>query len=767
MAAAPSRSFKRPPAKRGGKVIRDVEESKEDKLKKAYQALVGELEDQANTRVGDRAELEKRWELDLRQYHGRYDSTMEARLKKERKSRLFVNITRKRTHGWEARLSDMLFPTDDKNWGVSPTPLPDVATLASKSFKQIQKFGDRANRMRAMGNSQGEAKALSDAAPFVQQQKQADQTLKAAKDAAEAMEKLIEDQLVEAQYAIQVRQAIHDACKVGTGIMKGPMVSSRVRRKFVKDPANPKLWVNKVVASEPVTSWQRVNYYNFFPDMSVPTVEEGEGTFERHLVNAKELRKKQVEEGFDPDSVRELLDAGPTNAVPLFISNIRMINGGMNVDATKMFCIWEWHGILDKDKLETLADYLDTDQARGAVEALQIDQLDELPVVMWFCQGQILKYGIHPLDSGDTMYSAFQFEKDETTPFGYGVPYLMRDSQSALNGAWRMIMDHGNVTTGPQIVIDPNQLEAADGQNRITGNKLWYRTAPKASTPAFEIFQINDNQAQLAKIVEMARDFADEESIMPLIAQGDQGTHTTQTKGGMAILMNASNVVFKRVVKNFDDFMTVPNIRRAYEFNMLHSSIDAVKGDHQVDARGSSVLLVKELQAQNLMAMALQFTAHPVLGPLTKAVDLYRRLVQAHNLPSNEIVKSDDEIQQAQQEAANKQAPDPETERLKAQLQIEQAKGQNAIALEKEKRTTIMIEFAQTHNMTLDKLQTMLDIAALENNTKKQLFQAGAAVDSRNNRHKMRIAGTAGAADKPGTILKNAKPSGASPRAGA
>lgn len=771
----PERGFTRPPPKTAGREQTRLTpgEEKEKKTLKAYQAILDDLDQEARRRVADRADLELRWESDLRQYHGRYEADMETRLKTQKKSRLFVNITRKRTHGWEARLSDMLFPTDDKNWGISATPLPTLAKQASAALKKAQFYADRANRMRDAKNPDGEEKALNTGAPFAQQHKEAMATLDEAKKRADNMEKLIEDQLVEAQYSIKVRQAIHDACKVGTGIIKGPMVSSKIKRKFTKDPEAKNIW-RMTVVEEPQIEWQRVDYYNFFPDMSVATVEEGDGTYQRHLPNAKELRKMAAVRGFNKDAVRQILRDGPVSDTPIYLSKLRQITNTSTYDLTKCFTVWEWHGILTCDQLETMASVLDSPMARGMVDDLELDELDEMPVILWFCQGKILKYGPHPLDSGDSLYSAFQFEKDETSPFGYGVPYLMRDSQSALNGAWRMMMDHGSVSTGPQIVYDPEQLEPEDGVRRITGNKLWRRTGEKKNTPAFEIFQINNNQNELAKIVEMARSFADEESIMPLIAQGDQGTHTTQTKGGMAILMNASNVVFRRVVKNFDDYMTIPNLRRAYEYNMLHAKDEEVKGDHNVDARGSSVLLVREMQAQNLMAMALQFTNHPVLGPITKAATLYRRLVQAHNLPADEIVKTDDEI--AQDEAAKAQSPPPDPEQIKAEnaIKLEQLRGQNQILVARENRITEMMKVAQLHNMKRDEINAWLEEADMAAKSEERLFAADVAVTERRDRLAATIERKSGKTASPlpsstGTPRASgpAKPKGGQPRVAA
>ncbi len=58
---------------------------------------------------------------------GRYDATTEATLNEGKKSRLYVNMTRPKTHAWEAKLSDMLFPTDGTpNWGIRPTPVPEL-----------------------------------------------------------------------------------------------------------------------------------------------------------------------------------------------------------------------------------------------------------------------------------------------------------------------------------------------------------------------------------------------------------------------------------------------------------------------------------------------------------------------------------------------------------------------------------------------------------------------------------------------------------------
>ena len=42
------------------------------------------------------------------------------------RSTVFMNITRPYVDAASAKVSDMLLPTDDRNWGIKPTPIPEL-----------------------------------------------------------------------------------------------------------------------------------------------------------------------------------------------------------------------------------------------------------------------------------------------------------------------------------------------------------------------------------------------------------------------------------------------------------------------------------------------------------------------------------------------------------------------------------------------------------------------------------------------------------------
>jgi hypothetical protein len=208
----------------------------------------------------------------------------------------------------------------------------------------------------------------------------------------------------------------------------------------------------------------------------------------------------------------------------------------------------------------------------------------------------------------------------------------------------------------------------------MTPLKVWERAAnayATAQSKPFEVFDIPNNQQFYAGMIELAKAFADEESAMPDLAQGEQGA-SSQTLGGMSILFNSANVVFRRVVKSWDDDLTKPTLRRAYDWNMQFSKDDSIKGDMQVDARGTSVLLVREIQSQNLMAIISNFPANPALAPYIKVRETLVKTFQTMMIPPDDVLYTEEEVEKKQAEAA-KQPPPPDPAIQVAQMRIEGA----------------------------------------------------------------------------------------------
>ncbi len=742
---APMRVEGRPERKPKSEQEGQAEAQRREVMKQRLEALVGRLTTLALEQVSKKTQIEERWLIDLRAYHGRYDVSTEATLNEGKKSRLYVNMTRPKTHAWEAKLSDMLFPTDGtKNWGIKPTPVPELQIAiarAQPSEPNISNIGGQGSGQPAqpqpqvpsatnpLGGPPAQAQAQVPAPPTEAQI--AAEIIAEAKIKAKAMEMEIADQLKEAKYDLSMREALHDACKLGIGISKGPTLTNKTRRRWgqeTDEDGNVVQILSEVEDPRPDNS--RVDPWTFFPDMSASKMDQAGFAFERHLYNAKQVRALKKQPGFDHDELRKLLEEKPHEGYPSYVLSLRDITGSGQDSLKERFHIWEYHGPIEHDDLEAIL------ESTGKGDEFEdYDPLDEINVIVWFSQGHLLKFGEQPMESGDLLYSAFSFEKDDTSLFGYGVPFLMRDSQRAINGAWRMVMDNGALSAGPQVVVDQTSIEPADGSWALTSRKVWWRKRPPlpGSGEPFTVHNIPNNQTELMAIINMARQFADDETSLPIIEQrGDErGSHVARSEMGIAMLMNAVNVVFRRVVKNFDDEMTIPNLNRQYDWNMQFNKKEHIKGDFEVDARGSSVLLVREIQSQNLMVMATNFTSHPVLGPMTKSASLYRKLAESLMMSPNDIVMTDDEIKAEQQKQDEAGEQDPEMLKLQMQTQIAEMESSMRLQVAQIEQQTKLMSLAETNNMTVAKLQVMLGIKQMETDSKERVFAAEAAVEQR------------------------------------
>ena len=89
--------------------------------------------------------VDKRWIEDEDQYNGKDNIAKAAsqmmtsveqgypvttQMAKPHRSTVFIGMTRQKTNAAEARLADILLPTDDRNWGIQPTPSPELMGMS-------------------------------------------------------------------------------------------------------------------------------------------------------------------------------------------------------------------------------------------------------------------------------------------------------------------------------------------------------------------------------------------------------------------------------------------------------------------------------------------------------------------------------------------------------------------------------------------------------------------------------------------------------------
>ena len=646
--------------------------------------------------------IERRWLEDHDQYMGQDAATKQVasmmdsaqqgfpvlnRQGTAQRSTVFINITRPKTNTAEARVSNMLLPTDDRNFGLKPSPTPDMGK-ASHLIAQLKASAPQptaqapADPAAAMpGGPPGPPGIPGSPVPAMPGQPMAPvpqpvsalqqaldqhaQTQAAANAAAQAMQDEVDGQFQSCNWNGECRAMIHDAAVYGTGVLKGPYVVSRITKSW-RPMSDGQATVHQLETSRDIHPAScRVSPWNVYPDPACGAdIRSGAGVFEKYDYTSKQLRELTEQPSFLKGQIAKVLAEGPGT-------------GGEKTELEKRkqtvksaYTVWEYWGEFDPDDMRSAGVEVEDGHA-GLISGCVI-----------MVNSTVIKGFLNPIETGDIPFDFFPWEADDETPWGYGVPYMCRSAQRVMNAAWRQLMDNSGNSLGPQIILKPGIVQPADGQWTISGNKVWNCMDESVDVrSAFTSIDIQNHSKELEEIIKLAHEFADEESMVPQIAAGEKG-NAPDTVGGMTMLMNSINVVLGRIAKSFDDRVITPHVGRYVDWNMAYSDKTEIKGDHQVQARGTSALLVRDIQNQTLIQFG-QFQGSGVISPMVNWENWIKAVLKAQHVDSSMILKTDQEIQ-----ALASQPGQPPIQLQIAQLKMQsdqqagQAKAQSDMALQ-------------------------------------------------------------------------------------
>ncbi len=570
-------------------------------------------------------------------------------------STVFLNITRAYVDSTAARMGDMMLPTDDRGWAIRPTPRPELSGLADgKVPKAISESINEASQDEAVRAEQT-TKAVD----------QAKELMKTAKESAKKAETQIWDWHVESQFSAHNRRVIEDAAKVGTGVIKGPIPVKSSKLVF-KDGK-----LKQVEEIKPASI--RVFYRNLFPDPACgEDIHNGNFIWERDDITKAGIVKLIGSPGYINSQIMRVIAEGPMLAEGDYTTGDD--NPGLGTSTyerrNNLFEIWYYHGAISTKELLAI-------DIMSEKENIKFDDDEEfVHVQVTMINNRILKTTISHLANGEFPYDVMVWQRRLGMPWGIGIARQLRPAQRIIVGAMRHMMDNAGVAGGPMLYIDTQLVQAADGVNEVKPWKVFIAADDADSTEnsktkqAIEFLKAPMIQEELQNIIELGLTLAENITGLPLIMQGQTNQATPETLGGMMLQNYNASSILRRVARLYDDLVTTPHIRRYYKHILQYSKDDSLKGDFNIDARGSSALVEKDSANQAL----LQIGAY-VTNPIFKKdpQKWLNRVLKAYHLDPDDLDYDDDKWQEIVEKMAQPQA-DPK-------LEIEQMRQQTAMQL--------------------------------------------------------------------------------------
>ena len=617
-------------------------------------SLVGIIQGRFSDAETARIPHEHRWLTAYRNYRGLYDKNVKFR--ESEKSKVFVKITKTKVLASFGQLVDVIFGTGKFPIGVRETKMPEGSAefahldtqnptpgIETSLPEQEEEEGIVENPFDV--GFEGDGKTLKPGATFSNGkfilEEAASEVLvdgtsampqeieiKPAQMASRRMEKLIHDQIEESNGSSEIRNALLESSLLGTGVVKGPFNFNKTLSRWNEGEDGERTYAPIDVR---VPRIEFVSVWDFFPDPAATNIEECEYVFHRHKLNKSQLRALRKMPYFDSDAIRECLMMGPNYEDKYYDSQLREDENDKAYGSDK-YEVLEYWGIMDAEYLrEATIDVPDS-----------IDDLDEVQINAWICNGKLLRAVVNPFTPHRLPYHSFPYERNPYSFFGIGVAENMDDAQQIMNGHARMAID--NLALAGSLVFDVDESALVGGQSmEIYPGKIFRRQAGMPGQAVHGMKFPNTSQENMM-MFDKFRQLADEQTGIPSYSHGQTGVQSmTRTASGMSMLLGAASLNIKTVVKNLDDFLLKPLGEAYFQWNMqfMEGKL-GIEGDLEVNAMGTNSLMQKEVRSQRLTTF-LQTAQNPTIAPFVKMSKLVSELAYSLDLDPDEILNDPEE----------------------------------------------------------------------------------------------------------------------------
>ena len=621
-----------------------TEEQMRKKL--AQDELIGFINQKFRYAADNRQSTENNWLDAYRNWRGVYSpdqlkaiAEVESRTPNACKS--FLKITKPKVLAAYGQILEILFSSEHFPIGIEPTPvpegIPEKVHLVPESAPSIKEPTDvygypgdgkelpkGATSKSLFNNLSATFGKLLTGKRIIEGEspdKAAFPELYPAERAARKMEKLMQDQLTEDDAEFALRRVASEMVMYGSGIMKGPFNYDKIQHKFVKNEAG---YYDYAPVKKRVPKIDAVSCWNFYPDPDARRLQDAEWAVERHLLGRNALRKLKNLAFFNKEALERVLKQNPSYTTESWEQTIKDNQTGSANLSPAAYEILEYWGYIDEELAERLE--------------LTLDPNEDYQVNVWVCRNEILKVVINPFQPQAIPYCLVPYEEHPHQLWGVGVPENMRDTQEIMNGHFRMAVD--NLKLSGSLVFEVDERTLSPNQDMsIYPGKFFRKQAGAPGQTIFGISFPNTTQQHLY-MFDKARQLADEETGMPSYAHGVTNVvGTTKTAAGMSMLMGAAQLSTKTVVKNIDHYLLTPLGKRLFYWNMQFNGDQVeIVGDVEVVARGTSYLMMKEVQSQRLMQFLQIGVSNPMTAPMVNVEYILKEIGKTLDLDPDKVV---------------------------------------------------------------------------------------------------------------------------------
>lgn len=489
-----------------------------------------------------------------------------------------VNLTAMKSGLVQSYLLESLVQANQIPWTISPTPVPTLSESMTDEATQAMAAALQS------GTFSGDLNKLAYDVKRTYLNKQFD----AARDAADAMEKLITDQCMEGGWNRAMYGFTSDFTVYPFAVLQGPVPTRRTRLVWSGDTLKPK--------DEIFYEFKSISPWDFWYSPDSPDTQRGTGVFVRQRWTRKQLLDAMRLPSYIDKNIEEVLrEANRKDFIFRWLSeNPEQPDGN--------FLGWA-HGTETIDILTHYGYFRGSELKAYGVTGVEDAEYYNATVTVAGRRTIQAFVSPNPAISTRPIFTSSFYKTQDRIP-SFSIPQRIRDVERCYLIMLRYLVSNAAGASGPIIEADYERLAkymSDDDIAKIIPNTVYLSSndMPNAS-PALKFYAIPSAMPQYQALLSYFMDLTDRVSNIPAGLHGTAvGSGANRTFRGAAMLQGNAVKAIQAAVANIDQFVFEPMGELLYNYNMVYSDDDTVKGDCKILARGATGLLQREIDRQN------------------------------------------------------------------------------------------------------------------------------------------------------------------------
>ena len=510
------------------------------------------------------------------QYHGILSPT-EQKIIDDSGVDAHVNLSAMKAGVVQSYLAESLIQAGQLPWTIQPTPVPDLSDsgelMVAQSVQQSVEQGFRGDLRSLVYSLKSEA---------------ARKELEHAQDIADNMMKLITDQCAEGGWNRAMFGFINNFCVYPYAVLAGPIPTRRVRMQWSGETLRPKY--------ETFYEFKSISPWDFWWSPDSPDTQRGTGIFIRQRWTRQQLLDAAKMTSYIGENIIKVLDDANRNDFRYhWISN--------NPEQTDSQVLSWRDNDTTIDILIHWGYFSGRELTKYGIPGLEDDEFYNAMVTM--CGRHIIQVLVekNPTLNKRPVFTASFYTTQDRIP-GESIPQRLRDVERCYETCLRYLISNAYYGSAPITEADyarVSKFMSDEDIGRIIPGSMYFSEPELGNaTPAFKYYSLPNNMAAFQNALVYFMDLADRVTNIPAALHGTaQGSGANRTFRGAAMLQSNAVKAIQSAVFNIDEFVYKPLGELLYNYNMIYSKDQTVKGDCKIMARGVTALLQKETDRQN------------------------------------------------------------------------------------------------------------------------------------------------------------------------